>query len=150
MTNRGQRLPMVRLARSSAWNGALAGMATARAGPACAGGRAGPLQLSRGWPRSPGYMLTCGDTKRRPLPRCGGPPGGPGAVGVGLPDHGMNSIEPDAWLLRITGAGRFVQADVPVIGCIRFRTETSWRTMDREASKGRPRRDSPAWKRAEV
>ena len=45
-----------------------------------------------------------------------------------------NSVEPAAWLPRIRVAGRFVQADVPVIGCIRFRAGTSCRTMDREAS----------------
>jgi hypothetical protein len=37
-------------------------------------------------------------------------------------------------MIRIRVAGRFVRADVPVFGCIRFRTVTSWRTMEREAS----------------
>jgi hypothetical protein len=49
-------------------------------------------------------------------------------------EHIPRSIEPSAWLPRIRVAGRFVHADVAVIGCIRFRTETSCRTMDREAS----------------
>lgn len=107
MSNRGQRLPMTRLARSSAWNGALAGIAPARAGAAGERRQAGPLQLSHGWPRLPGCMLTCGDSKSRPLPRCCGPLGGPGPAGACLLDHGKNSIEPAAWLPRITGAGPF-------------------------------------------
>jgi len=49
-------------------------------------------------------------------------------------EHILNSTEPAAYPIRIRVAGRFVQADVPVIGCIRFRTVTSWRTMEREAS----------------
>jgi len=51
-----------------------------------------------------------------------------------LPEHVPNPIEPSAWSSRIRVAGRFVRADVPVIRCIRFRIEISWRTMDREAS----------------
>src|SRR5260370_3139175 len=53
---------------------------------------------------------------------------------VGLHEHTLNLYEPGSCRLRIRVAGRFVRADVPVIGCIRFRTGTSWRTMEREAS----------------
>src|SRR5438105_4348791 len=53
---------------------------------------------------------------------------------AGLGEHALNSREPSAYPARIRIAGRFVRADVPVIGCIRFRTVTSWRTMEREAS----------------
>src|SRR5436190_8857801 len=49
-------------------------------------------------------------------------------------EHIPKSIEPSALLPRIRVAGRFVHSDVAVIGCIRFRSETSCRTMDREAS----------------
>src|SRR6266568_5572900 len=59
---------------------------------------------------------------------------GAGMPGASLDEHTPNLYEPGACRLRIRVAGRFVHADVPVIGCIRFRTETSWRTMDREAS----------------
>ena len=54
----------------------------------------------------------------------------------GRVEHSPNLIEPIAWWERIRVAGRFVRADVPVIGCIRFwlHAGTSWRTMDREAS----------------
>ena len=39
----------------------------------------------------------------------------------------------------------------PVIGCSRFLTETSWRTMDGETgTKGRPLLPPQEWKRAEV
>jgi hypothetical protein len=53
-----------------------------------------------------------------------------------MDEHVPNSIEPTAWSARFTGAGRFVLADVPVIGSIRFwlHAGTSWRTMEREAS----------------
>jgi hypothetical protein len=51
-----------------------------------------------------------------------------------MDEHVPNWIEPTAWPPRFTGAGRFVLANVPVIGCIRFRTETYWRTMEPEAS----------------
>src|SRR6266478_3128946 len=70
----------------------------------------------------PGAMARCVP----PLPAGAGP--------VAAYEHSPNSAEPSAWLPRIRVAGRFVRADVPVIGCIRFHTETSWRTMDREAS----------------
>src|SRR5262245_39332414 len=54
---------------------------------------------------------------------------------MSLLEHSPNLVEPSAWPKRIKDAGRFVRADVSVIGCIRFwpRTATSWRTMDREA-----------------
>src|SRR5262249_38189328 len=54
---------------------------------------------------------------------------------MSLLEHSPNLAEPSAWPKRIRDAGRFVRADVSVIGCIRFwlRTATSWRTMDREA-----------------
>src|SRR5690349_8304533 len=48
--------------------------------------------------------------------------------------HALNADEPSACAERIRIAGRFVRANVPVIRCIRFRTVTSWRTMEREAS----------------
>ena len=59
---------------------------------------------------------------------------GPRVPDVGLPEHLPKSIEPVPCRVRIRVAGRFVRADVPVIFRIRFRTGTSWRTMDREAS----------------
>src|SRR5690348_7176303 len=68
--------------------------------------------------------------------------GGPGwirrlgelALPPGPAGHALNADESSACAERIRIAGRFVRADVPVIGCIRFRTVTSWRTMEREAS----------------
>jgi hypothetical protein len=54
-----------------------------------------------------------------------------------VPDPGeyvLNSLERFAYPERIKVAGRFVRADAPVFGCIRFRTVSSWRTMEREAS----------------
>jgi len=50
-----------------------------------------------------------------------------------LSKYSPHLTEPTACLLRSTIAGRFVQADVPVIACIRFRTVISWHTMEREA-----------------
>jgi hypothetical protein len=68
-----------------------------------------------------------------------------------LDEHALNSYEPSEYPERIRIAGRFVRADVPVIGCIRFRAVTSWRTMEREAStKGTAALGSPVRKRAEV
>ena len=58
----------------------------------------------------------------------------PRVPGVGLSEHIPNSVEPVPCPARTMVTGRFVPADVPVIFRIRFRTETSWRTMDREAS----------------
>src|SRR6266550_659447 len=80
------------------------------------------------------YAMTCGDSAicsrspSRAAVTCGRRFGG-------YPDECIpNSVEPAAWLPRIRVAGRFVQADVPVIVRIRFRAGTSCRTMDREAS----------------
>src|SRR6185437_13370357 len=56
------------------------------------------------------------------------------ALALGPDGHALNATEPSACAERSRSAGRFVRADVPVIGCIRFRTVTSWRTMEREAS----------------
>src|SRR5690242_7316331 len=74
-----------------------------------------------GFPRSDAISETI---RRR---RAGRPGGNPG-------EHIPKSIEPSASLRRIRVAGRFVHSDVAVIGCIRFRGETSCRTKDREAS----------------
>ena len=59
-----------------------------------------------------------------------------GGRGAGSAEYGPNLREPTAWSSRIRGVGRFVRADVLVMGCIRFcpHAGTSWRTMDREAS----------------
>jgi hypothetical protein len=54
-----------------------------------------------------------------------------------LAEYILNSLEPGAYPRRITVAGRFVRADAPVFGCIRFRTVSSRRTMEREASTKR-------------
>ena len=78
--------------------------------------------------------MTCGDGATRSHFTAPAAVAGGRLPGGYLGEHIPNSVEPSAWLPRIRVAGRFVQADVPVIGCIRFRTETSWRTMDREAS----------------
>src|SRR4029077_18990267 len=78
--------------------------------------------------------VTCGDGAiRAPIPARAADAGARRPAGY-LGEHIPNSVEPSACLSRIRVAGRFVHANVPVIGCIRFRTETSWRTMDREAS----------------
>ncbi len=69
-------------------------------------------------------------------------------------EHVTKSCEPFACPPRIMVAGRFVRANVLVIGCIRFKTETSWRswrTMDGEASTtGTVARALPVRERAEV
>jgi len=78
--------------------------------------------------------MTCGDVGVLPRSPARGRLGGAGLRRTGLGEHTPNRDEPGACRLRFRVAGRFVRADVPVIGCIRFRTGTSWRTMDREAS----------------
>src|ERR1022692_4085591 len=66
-------------------------------------------------------------------------PGWPGAAPSPEPGHDPNPAELIEYPPRIRGCWLFVHADVPVIGCSRFLTETSWRTMDGETgTKGRP------------
>jgi hypothetical protein len=146
-----QRLLMIDFPRSSEVYGTAAGPAAARAGlarepverRACL---VGPV----GRP-SAGSTMTCADARTSAISRWCRRLGAP-MIGGGRPsEHGPNLVEPVACLSRIRVAGRFVRADVPVIGCIRFRIETSWRTMvARPARKGRPLRASPGWRRAEV
>jgi len=61
-------------------------------------------------------------------------------------------VEPSTWLPTYQGWLVVLSiADVAVIGCIRFHTETSWRTMDREAStKGTAAPGFSGRERAEV
>jgi Conjugative transposon protein TcpC len=54
-----------------------------------------------------------------------------------LAEYNMNSFEPVTYPKRVRVAGRFVRADAPVFGCNRFRTVSSRRTMEREASTKR-------------
>ena len=105
-----------------------------RGGPACVPFTQAAGQAGNGRRSSAAYPMTCGDDAVRfrsaaPAAVAGGRwhgrhPGG----------HIPKSIEPSALLPRIRVAGRFVHSDVAVIVCIRFRSETSCRTMDREAS----------------
>lgn len=65
--------------------------------------------------------MTCGDVDA--WPHCSrGRLMGTRARGAD-PEHSPNLTEPSTCLLRSTVAGRFVQVDVPVTACIRFRAE---------------------------
>src|SRR5207247_7213278 len=125
---------MVGFPRSNARNETIGRWRARRDGTACV-----PFARCAGYARpgrrsSAEYAMTCGDgATRTHFTSPAAVAGGRLPVGY-LGEHILNSVEPSAWLPRIRVAGRFVHADVPVIGCIRFRTETSWRTMDREAS----------------
>src|SRR5690242_7588973 len=97
-------------------------------------GRPGAGRVPAGGPLSSEMAMTC-----KYAVFLGGGPGwirrlGELALPPGPIGHALNSDEPSACAERIRIAGRFVRADVLVIGCIRFRTVTSWRTMEREAS----------------
>src|SRR5689334_19198383 len=97
-------------------------------------GRSGAGRVPAGGPRPGKTAMTC-----QYAVFLGSGPGGIRRSGetalVPAPfGHALNADEPVACAERIRVAGRFVRADVPVIGCIRFRTVTSWRTMEREAS----------------
>src|SRR6266567_5652011 len=132
-----QRLLMIGFPRSSEVSGTAAGSAAARAGLAREPvERRACLVMPDGRPPAGGVM-TCGDVATRSIFRSCGHLGAR-TVAVGhLPEHGPNLVEPVACLSRIRVAGRFVRPDVLVIGCIRFRIETSWRTMvARPARKG--------------
>jgi hypothetical protein len=92
--------------------------------------------IQPGWHPRAGDALSCGDVAVRPHP------GSPGSLIAGglrclvCLDYILNSSEPCACPVRFRGTGRFVQADVRLIGSIRFclRAEASWFTMDREVS----------------
>src|SRR5438105_11332632 len=124
---------MVGFPRSGARNEIIGRWRPWRGGAACVSfaQRATP---PRPGPRSSAeWAVTCGDGAIRALvPARAAGAGGRGPAGH-LGEHDPRSPEPSACLPRIRVAGRFVHADVPVISCIRFRTGTSWRTMDREA-----------------
>src|SRR6266566_8432004 len=120
--------------RSNARNETIGRCRARRDGAACVPftryvGRARPGRRS-----SAEYAMTCGDGATRSHVASAASVVSGRRPGGYLGEHIPNSVEPSAWLPRIRVAGRFVHADVPVIFCIRFRTGTSWRTMDREAS----------------
>ena len=125
---------MLGFPRSNAINETIGRRRARRGGTACVpfAQRAG--QAGSGRRSSAAYPMTCGDDAVRSRSAS------PAAV-VGGRWHGRHpgghipkSIEPSTLLPRIRVAGRFVHSDVAVIVCIRFRSETSCRTMDREAS----------------
>src|SRR6267154_6564108 len=125
---------MVGFPRSSARNEITGRWRARRDGAACVSFARRFGQPRPGRRSSAEWAVTCGDAAIRALaPARAAGAGGRSATSY-LGEHIPNSHEPSACLPRIRVAGRFVHADVPVIGCIRFRTETSWRTMDREAS----------------
>jgi hypothetical protein len=145
---------MVRFPRSDPERGTLAGLVPTRADTVRVRVRCGARQVRPGRPPPSGSVVTCKDVESRRIVElmaartCGG---WPEPRGAGRSEHGANLGEPTACPARIKVAGRFVQADVRVIFCIRFRTLTSWRTMEREASTKRTAAPGlPAWKRAEV
>src|SRR5690349_22685796 len=78
--------------------------------------------------------MTCGDAAVRSRSASPAAVAGGRRPGRHPGEHIPRSIEPSASLPRIRVAGRFVHANVALIGRIRFRAETSCRTMDREAS----------------
>src|SRR6266566_1603962 len=125
---------MVGFPRSSARNEIIGRWRARGDGAACVSFAWRVGQPRRGRRSSSEWPLTCGDGAIRVLfPSRAAGKGRRRPAGY-LSEHIPNSLEPSACPPRIRVAGRFVHADVPVIGCIRFRTETSWRTMDREAS----------------
>src|SRR5690242_6225808 len=94
--------------------------------------RAGQAALGRR--SSAEASMTCGDGAIRSRSASRAVGAGGRRPGCHPGEHIPRSVEPSTCLPRIRVAGRFVHADVAVIGCIRFRAETSCRTMDREAS----------------
>jgi hypothetical protein len=132
-------------------DGVKANVACARGGAVCVPGPRAATLIRPGWPlvRETATTWEYADGRSRlrsAVPRIGAKVGAAGRA-----EYVLNSLEPAAYPERIRIAGRFVRADVPVIGCIRFRTVTSWRTMEREAStKGTAALGSPVRKRAEV
>src|SRR6266567_5630622 len=125
---------MVSSPRSNVGNEIIGPWQAGRGGAACVSfaRRASPPRPDRR--SSAEWAVTCGDGVIPTLvPARAAGTGGRRPAGY-LDEHDPRSLEPSACLLRIRVAGRFVHADVPVIICIRFRTGTSWRTMDREAS----------------
>ena len=81
--------------------------------------------------------MSCGDVDVRAGPKSRGRLIEARGRAADVSEHVAKSREPFACPLRFRVAGRFVQANVPVMVCIRFKTKTSWRTwrtMDREAS----------------
>ena len=126
---------MMRFPRSSTGRASRPGRHPPLVGTACVPSRHGARQAQPGRRSRIGSVMSCGDVQIGPHPRsrsrridarCG----------AGVSEYVPNSIEPSSCWARIRIAGRFVQVNVLVIVCIRFRprAEASWSTMDREAS----------------
>jgi len=138
-----RRLPMACFPRSSTEMGVLADVARLPLHP-------GTHRVPPGWRQRAGSSVACGDVGEQPHRRLGGHLIGARAHSA-LSEHSPNLTEPGTCLLRSTVAGRFVQMDVPVTACIRFRAAIyGAQRSARPARNGRPRRVSPVRKRTEV
>jgi hypothetical protein len=77
-----------------------------------------PIQPA--WQPHAGNALSCGDAAVRPPRGARGRLVAVGLRSLGHPDYVADRSNPLRVRHVTKGAGRFVQADVPVIGCIRF------------------------------
>src|SRR5947209_431095 len=98
----------------------MADVTDAGGGRTCVLGARGASRVRPGGPMASKTMTTWGYADGRSCLRSGTPRPGGHVRRAGRAGHTLNSLEPAVYPERIRVAGRFVRADAPVFGCIRF------------------------------